>query len=61
MLQSVEEGARYIIAAVLVPLNVHEDRLAYPLIKEAYDILGPGYIKKLLMDRAFFDGDLFPN
>ena len=59
MLQSIEEGARYIIAAVLVPLNVHEDSLAYPLIKSAYDILGPGYIKKLLMDRAFFDGDLF--
>lgn len=59
MLQSIEEGARYIVAAILVPLNVHEDTLAYPLVKSAYDILGPGYIKKLLMDRAFFDGDLF--
>lgn len=59
MLQSVEKDARYIIAAVLVPINVHEDILAYPLIKSAYDILGPGYIKTILMDRAFFDGDLF--
>ncbi len=59
MLQSVEEGARYIVAAVLVPINVHEDRLAYPLIRTAYDILGPGYIKTILADRGFFDGDLF--
>ena len=59
MLQSIEEGARYIVAAVLVPINVHEDTLAYPLIKSAYDILGPGYIKTILADRAFFDGDLF--
>ena len=59
MLKSVEEDARYIIAAALVPLNVHEDTLAYPLIKSAYDILGPGYIKTILADRAFLDGDLF--
>jgi len=59
MLQSIEEGARYIVAAVLTPINVHENTLAYPLIRTAYDILGPGYIKKILMDRAFFDGDLF--
>jgi hypothetical protein len=59
MLQSIEEGARYIIAAVLVPINVHEDSLAYPLIKTAYDILGPGYIKTILMDKGFFNGDLF--
>ena len=59
MLQSIEKGARYIVAAVLVPINVHEDSLAYPLIKTAYDILGPGYIKTILMDRSFFDGDLF--
>ncbi|HUV84914.1 MAG TPA: hypothetical protein VMV86_04345, partial [Methanosarcinales archaeon] len=36
--QSIEADARYIIAAALVPLNVHEDTLAYPLIKSAYDI-----------------------
>jgi hypothetical protein len=59
MLQSIEEGARYIIAAALVPLNVHEDSLAYPLIKSAYDVLGPSYIKTIIADRAFFDGDLF--
>jgi len=59
MLQSIEEGARYIIAAVLVPLNVHEVTLAYPLVKSAYDILGPGYIKTILADRGFFDGALF--
>lgn len=40
-------------------MNVHEVTLAYPLIKSAYDILGPGYIKTILMDRGFFDGDLF--
>ena len=59
MLQSIEEDARYIIAAALVPLNVHEDSLAYPLIKSAYDVLGPGYIKTIIADRAFFDGGLF--
>ena len=59
MLQSVEEGARYIIAACLVPLNVHEDSLAYALVKSAYDVLGAGYIKTIIADRAFFDGDLF--
>ncbi len=59
MLQSVEDGARYIVAAALVPLNVHEVTLAYRLIKSAYDILGPGYIKAILADRGFFDGDLF--
>ena len=58
-LQSVEKDARYIVAAALVPLNVHEVTLAYPLIKSAYDILGPGYIKTILADRGFFDGDLF--
>jgi hypothetical protein len=59
MLQSIEADARYIVAAALVPLNVHEDTLAYPLIKSAYDVLGPGYIKTIIADRAFFDGDLF--
>jgi hypothetical protein len=59
ILQSVEDGARYIVAAALVPLNVHEVTLAYRLIKSAYDILGPGYIKAILADRGFFDGDLF--
>jgi hypothetical protein len=59
MLQSVEADARYIIAACLVPLNVHEDSLAYTLVKSAYDTLGPGYIKTIIADRAFFDGDLF--
>jgi len=59
MLQSIEEDARYIIAAALVPISVHEDTLAYTLIKSAYDILGPGYIKTILADRGFFDGDLF--
>ena len=59
MLQSIGKGARYIVAAALVPINVHEDTLAYPIIKTAYDILGPGYIKTILMDRSFFDGDLF--
>jgi len=59
MLQSVEEGERYIIAAALVPISVHEGTLAYSLVKTAYDILGPGYIKTILADRAFFDGDLF--
>ncbi|MBM3709659.1 MAG: transposase [Actinobacteria bacterium] len=59
MLQSVEADSRYIIAAALVPLNVHEDSLAYALVKSAYDVLGPGYIKTIIADRAFFDGDLF--
>jgi len=59
ILQSIVADTRYIIAAALVPLNVHEDSLAYPLIKYAYDVLGPGYIKTIIADRAFFDGDLF--
>jgi len=59
MLQSVQEGQRYIIAAALVPLNVHEDSIAYELVKHAYDVLGPSYIKTIIADRAFFDGDLF--
>ena len=59
MLQSREEGARYIVAAALIPIGVHEGTLVYLLIKSAYDILGPGYIKTILADRGFFDGDLF--
>ena len=59
MLQSVEADARYIIAACLVPLNVCKDSLAYALVKSAYAVLGPGYIKTIIADRAFFDGDLF--
>ena len=59
MLQSVEADARHIIAACLVPLNVHEDSLAYALVKSAYDVLGPGYIKTIIADRAFLDGALF--
>jgi hypothetical protein len=59
MLQSLEEGARYIVAAVLVPINVSEVTLAYPLVKSVYNILGPGYIKTILADRGFFDGGLF--
>ena len=59
ILQSIEEDARYIIAAALVPINVHEDSIAYALVKSAYDNLGPGYIKTIIADKAFFDGDLF--
>jgi|GEM_PF-3157889 len=59
MLQSIGEGQRYIIAAALVPLNIHEDSIAYALVKSAHDVLGPGYIKTIIADRAFFDGDLF--
>lgn len=36
-----------------------KDSIAYALVKSAYDVLGPGYIKTIIADRAFFDGDLF--
>ncbi len=41
MLQAVCQGTRYIVAAALVPINVHEDTLAYRLVKSACDVLGP--------------------
>jgi len=59
VLQSIEENARYVIAAALAPLNVHEDSIAYALVKSACDNLGSGHIKAIIADRAFFDGDLF--
>lgn len=47
----------YVVAAMLVPANVAETTLLWPMIRQAVRTLGPKMIRTLLIDRGYLDGD----
>jgi len=44
------------VAARLLPGNAHECPVLYPLVDDVVATLGPGVIRRLLLDRGFLDG-----
>jgi hypothetical protein len=53
ILQRVTPERIYVVAACLIPLNRHELKVAFKVVKKAQDILPPGTIKLLLVDVIF--------
>lgn len=50
-------GGAYVYAALaVVPGNAHEDPILYALVEEFVRRVGPGVLKKLILDRGFIDG-----
>jgi len=45
------------VSAILVPLNHHEGQYLIPLIEQAIKNIGRGKIKRIVLDRAFVDGE----
>jgi len=58
-IQKVDGEDYYVVAAALLPLNVHESTVAESLVEEALAILGFGAINILLFDRGFLGGPFF--
>jgi len=51
------EGTFFLrVAMTIVPGNVHEDPVFYELLRTFVKAVGPGVIKRLLLDRGFIDG-----
>jgi len=51
-----EVHLRLVVAAVVVPINVHESTSTEALVAQAVANLGPGCIRVLAMDMGFLDG-----
>lgn len=50
-------GGAYVYAALaVVPGNAHEDPILYALVEQFVGRVGPGVMKKLILDRGFIDG-----
>ncbi len=50
-------GGAYVYAALaVVPGNAHEDPILYQLVEQFVRRVGPGVLKKLILDRGFIDG-----
>jgi hypothetical protein len=50
-------GGAYVYAALaVVPGNAHEDPILYELVEQFVRRVGPGVLKKLILDRGFIDG-----
>ncbi len=50
-------GGAYVYAALaVVPGNAHEDPILYELVERFVRQVGPGVMKKLILDRGFIDG-----
>jgi hypothetical protein len=50
-------GGAYVYAALaVVPGNAHEDPILYTLVEQFVRQVGPGVLKKLILDRGFLDG-----
>jgi hypothetical protein len=50
-------GGAYVYAALaVVPGNAHEDPILYELVEQFVRQVGPGVLKKLILDRGFIDG-----
>jgi DDE family transposase len=47
---------RLVVAAKVVPINVHESDFTVALVRQAVANLGPGVLRVLLLDSAFLDG-----
>ena len=58
-IQKVDGEDYFVVAACLLPLNVHESTVAETLVEEALAILGSGAINILLFDRGFLSGEFF--
>ena len=58
-IQKVDGEDYYVVAACLLPLNVHEYTVAEKLVEEALSVLGDGAINILLFDRGFLGGEFF--
>jgi len=58
-IQKVDGDDYFVVAAVLLPVNVHESTVAERLVEEALAILGSSAINILLFDRGFLGGKLF--
>lgn len=52
-----EVQLRFVVAALVVPINVHESTLTEALVAQAVANLGPGVIRVLVMDMGFLDGE----
>ena len=50
-------GGAYVYAALaVVPGHAHEDSILYELVEQFVRQVGPGVLKKLILDRGFLDG-----
>jgi len=58
-IQKVDGEDYFVVAAMLLPVNVHESTVAETLVEEALAILGTGAINILLFDRGFLSGEFF--
>ena len=52
-----EVHLRLVVAARVVPINVHESTLTEALVAQAVANLGPGVIRVLVLDKGFLDGE----
>jgi len=56
-----EVHLRLVVAAVVVPINVHESTMTEALVAQAVANLGPGRVRVLVMDMGFLDGQTLWN
>lgn len=56
-----EVSLRLVVAAVVVPSNVHEATVTEAVVAQAVANLGPGRIRVLVMDMGFLDGQTLWN
>lgn len=47
----------YFVAVKVVPGNDHECPILYELVKQFVETVGPGVMKRLILDRGFLDGE----